>query len=147
MLTILDFQPLTRPLGNKILRNFRRDAGWEGDGAASSSDGAFGGRAQWVTANLKSKVIGIARLELAAPQFRYVSDLIVLRAYRGRGVGAWLMDHIEQHCRALTIPRVILQPLDDNKRFYEKRQFVADPLAAGFLKKEIGPARRMALPF
>lgn len=147
MLTKLDFQPLTSPLAVKTLRHFRRDAGWDIDGAAAYGENAFRGRVQWVTASLKNKVIGIARLELAPPQFCYLSDLIVLRAYYGRGVGAWLMDHIEYHCRALAIPRVILRPLEDNRRFYEKRHFVADPLVAGFLKKEIGPSRRLLLPF
>jgi GNAT superfamily N-acetyltransferase len=75
-----------------------------------------------------------------------VSDLIVLNAHRGRGIGEWLMKHIEQHCLGLGIPRVLLQPMDHNRAFYEKLDFVADPLIAGFLKKEIRPRRRV-LPF
>ena len=149
----LVFRPLNAPLPEKVLLAFRKDAGWTNrDTSALDGAGRAGGKVQWVTVESGKKRIGIARLELAPPQFCFVSDLIVLNGYRGRGVGVWFMQQIEQHCLQLGIPRVLLQPLGDNRGFYEKLDFVDDPLIAGFLKKEIRPLqrrplRRKLLPF
>jgi len=143
----LTFRPLSAPLPDKVLLAFRKDAGWSNrDTAAAANAGGMGGLVQWVTVESGKKRVAIARLELAPPQFCFVSDLIVLNAHRGRGVGEWLIKQIELHCLGLGIPRVLLQPMEHNRAFYEKLDFVADPLIAGFLKKEIRPQRRM-LPF
>ena len=142
----LIFRPVpTMP--HKTLLAFRQDAGWRNSEAAPAGAQRVGGQVQWGTAVMGQKVIAIVRLELAPPQFCYVSDLIVLRGQRRRGVGAWLMAQVERHCLALGIPRVVLQPNSDSAAFYQKLQFVADPLAAGFLKKELGPVRRGTLAF
>lgn len=144
----LRFLPLSAPLTDKVLLAFRKDAGWSNrDTSGVHKAGQPGGLVQWVTVESGKKRVGIARLELAPPQFCFVSDLIVLSDYRGRGVGEWFMRQIEQHCMGLGIPRVLLQPMDDNRAFYEKLDFVADPLAAGFLKKDIRPPQRRILPF
>ncbi|MGJ7918278.1 GNAT family N-acetyltransferase [Massilia sp. LXY-6] len=144
----LVFRPLSAPLPDKVLLAFRKDAGWSNrDTSAAVTAGQPGGLVQWVTVESGKKRVGIARLELAPPQFCFVSDLIVLSAHRGRGVGEWFMKQIEQHCAGLGIPRVLLQPMDDNRGFYEKLAFVADPLVAGFLKKELRPLQRRMLPF
>jgi GNAT superfamily N-acetyltransferase len=134
-------------IAHKTLLAFRKDAGWRNTEATPASAQRVGGQVQWGTVVSGQKVIAIVRLELAPPQFCYVSDLIVLRDRRGCGVGGWLMAQIEGHCLALGIPRVVLQPDGDTEAFYDKLHFVADPLAAGFLKKELGPVRRSMLPF
>jgi GNAT superfamily N-acetyltransferase len=142
------FHALSAPLPDKVVLAFRKDAGWSNpDTSALGGTGGPGGLVQWVTVEAGKKRVAIARLELAPPQFGFVSDLIVLRAHRGRGVGEWLMKQIEQHCLLLGIPRVLLQPMDDNRGVYEKLDFVADPMVAGFLKKEIRPQQRRMLPF
>jgi GNAT superfamily N-acetyltransferase len=144
----LVFRPLSAPLSDKILLAFRQDAGWsKRDTSGLATAAQPGGLVQWVTVESGKKRVGIARLELAPPQFCYLSDFIVLQGHRGRGVGDWFMKQIEQHCLGLGIPRVLLRPLDDSRGFYEKLNFVADPLVAGFLKKEILPMRRKMLPF
>jgi len=142
----LAFRPVAT-ISHKTLLAFRRDAGWRNTEATPDSAGRAGGQVQWGTAVLAQKVIAIVRMELAPPQFCYVSDLIVLRGQRGRGVGAWLMARVERHCLALGIPRVLLQPENGTEAFYRKLHFVADPLAPGFLKKELAPIRRHMLPF
>lgn len=144
----LSFHPLTAPLSEKVLLAFRKDAGWRNrDTSALEHGGQWGGQAQWVTVESGKRRVAIARLELAPPQFCFVSDLIVLREHRGRGIGEWFMQQIERHCLDRGIPRVLLQPMADNRAFYEKLDFVADPLVAGFLKKEIRPMPRRLLPF
>jgi GNAT superfamily N-acetyltransferase len=144
----LNFRPLSAPPSDKVVLAFRKDAGWSNrDTSTLDGAGGPGGLVQWVTVESGKKRIGIARLELAAPRFCFVSDLIVLREHRGRGVGEWFMKQIEQHCLGMGIPRVLLQPMDYNRGFYEKLDFVADPLVAGFLKKDIRPLQRRMLPF
>jgi GNAT superfamily N-acetyltransferase len=148
MQSSLSFRPLSAPLSDKVLLAFRKDAGWTNrDIAAIDKAGQPGGLVQWVTVESGKRRVAIARLELAPPQFCFVSDLIVLREHRGRGVGEWFMKQIEHHCLDQGIPRVLLQPMADNRAFYEKLDFVADPLVAGFLKKEIRPRQRGMLPF
>ena len=148
MQSSLVFQALSTPLPDKVLLAFRKDAGWSNrDMSALGGAAQPGSLARWVVAESGKKRVAIARLELAPPQFCFVSDLIVLREHRGRGVGEWFMQQIERHCLAQGIPRVLLQPMADNRAFYEKLDFVADPLVAGFLKKEIRPLQRRMLPF
>jgi GNAT superfamily N-acetyltransferase len=148
MQSSLSFRPLSGPPSEKVLLAFRQDAGWSSHNNADMAKAAQpGGIVQWVTAEFGKKRVAIARLELAPPQFCYVSELIVLSAHRGCGVGEWFMKQIEQHCLGMGVPRLVLRPLGGNRRFYEKLNFVDDPLVAGFLKKEIMPLRRRMLPF
>lgn len=135
------FQLLPGPIPPKTLLAFRKDAGWSNDELAEKSFHPAS-RVQWVTVQTGSRTIGIARLELAPPQFCFVSDLIVSSKHRGRGLGVWFMQQIERHCLAQGIPRVLLQPTQASQGFYEKLSFVSDPLVAGFLKKDINPLRR-----
>jgi GNAT superfamily N-acetyltransferase len=131
----------------KLLREFRKDAGWDKDTDAMRGGLMPGSEVKWATVQSGQKTVGIARLELARPQFCYVSELMVLKAWRGRGIGEWFMKQIELHCFETGIPRVLLQPKDDARAFYEKLDFVADPMVAGFMKKDIAPQRRRMLPF
>lgn len=138
----LTFRPLAVPLGKKSLHAFRKDAGWD-TGDRKALNGKYSrGKVQWVTVDCGKKMIGIARLELAPPEFCYLSDLIISSAYRGQGVGDWFMKNIERYCAQFGIPRLLLEPLEGSKGFYEKMHFVADPYVATFLKKDINPFQR-----
>lgn len=132
---------------SKLLQEFRKDAGWDKETDAMRGGLWPGSQVEWATVLSGQKTVGIARLELARPQFCYVSELMVLKAWRGRGIGEWFMKQIELHCFETGIPRVVLQPKDEARAFYEKLDFVSDPLVAGFMKKDIAPMRRRMLPF
>lgn len=145
----LTFQPLPAAPTPKVLKAFRMDAGWDGAGDAALN-GAFapGSTVQWAAVQTGKKMIGIVRLELAPPQFCYLSELMIVSGHRGQGVGEWFMEQIERFCLARGIARVVLQSRDDSRGFYEKLRFEADPVAAGFLKKDIPPLlRKPAFPF
>ncbi|PQO99311.1 GNAT family N-acetyltransferase [Massilia phosphatilytica] len=145
----LSFLPMPAAPTPKVLKAFRKDAGWSETGDAALN-GAFapGSRVQWAAVLSGKKKIGIVRLELAPPQFCYLSELVILGEYRGRGVGEWFMEQIEQFCLARGIDRVVLQATGDSRGFYDKLRYQADPLAAGFLKKDIKPLlRKPAFPF
>lgn len=131
----------------KLLRDFRKDAGWEKETDALRGPLWPGSQVEWATVQSGQKTIGIARLELARPQFCYVSELVILKAWRGRGIGEWFMKQIELHCFQAGLPRVVLQPKEEARAFYEKLDFVPDPLVAGFMKKDVAPQRRRMLPF
>lgn len=131
----------------KLLREFRKDAGWDKDTDAMRGGLMPGSEVKWATVKSGQKTVGIARLELARPQFCHVSELMILKDYRGRGIGEWFMKQIELHCFETGIPRVLLRPKDEARGFYEKLDFVSDPLVAGFMKKDIAPQRRRMLPF
>lgn len=148
MKAALAFLPLATPQAARVLQAFRKDAGWTGNTDAALADALRpGSRVQWVSVRAGQKTVALARMELAPPQFCFVSDLIVLSGWRGRGVGEWFMRRIEGHCLEQGIARVVLQALAPSRGFYEKLDFVDDPLAAGFLKKELNPLqRRVGVP-
>jgi ribosomal protein S18 acetylase RimI-like enzyme len=148
MQSTLTFLPMAGAPTPKVLKAFRKDAGWNVAGDAALN-GAFvpGSRVQWAAVFSGRRMIGIVRLELAPPQFCYLSELMILSGHRGRGVGAWFMEQIERFCHARRIARVVLQARDESRGFYEKLRFMADPLVAGFLKKDIAPlARKPVFP-
>lgn len=139
----LEFVPLPVPLSPKVLRAFRADAGSnEDDEAALAGAHRPGSRIQWVTARAGQKTVAIARLELAPPQFAFVSELIVLGAWRRRGVGDRFMRDIEAYCVGQGIPRILLRPLGASRGFYARLCFVDDPLVPGFLRKDLPVLRR-----
>lgn len=145
----LSFRAMPAAPTPKALKAFRKDAGWNETGDAALN-GAFapGSRVQWAAVLSGKKTIGIVRLELAPPQFCYLSELVILSEYRGRGVGEWFMEEIERFCLAQGIDRVVLQANGDSRGFYDKLRYQADPVAAGFLKKDINPLlRKPAFPF
>jgi len=149
MASNLSFRLLSVAPAPKMLKAFRRDAGWS-DGGDAALNGAFapGSRVQWAAVVAGQTTIGIVRLELAPPQFCYLSELVILAAHRGRGVGEWFMAQIEQLCRMRGIDRIVLQPNDAARGFYDRRRYVPDPLVAGFVRKDIHPPlRKPAFPF
>lgn len=142
----LTFRPLAKP-PTKLLRTLRRDAGWPATDPGDHAQPNPLGRVQWVSVEAARDTIGIARLELAPPEFCYVADLIVASKHRGQGVGRWFLQHIEQYCAGAGIRRLLLQAAADTETFYAALQFAPDPRAPGFLKKELNPfQRRMFLP-
>jgi GNAT superfamily N-acetyltransferase len=137
----LQFRPLKAPLATKMLMDFRRDAHTEGKPPRATATDVRG-KVQWVTVVYKAKVIGIARLEMAPPEFCFVSELIILSQYRGQGVGHWIMKRIEQYCLDHKIPRLLLEAGDGTDSFYLSQAFVADPLLPKLMRKEINPFQR-----
>ena len=138
----LSFRPLTSPLPAKVLRAFRKDAGWPEKNVADAPEQATSGKVQWVSVESDKTRVGIARLELAAPEFCYVSEVIIASKFRGRGIGHWLFKSIEQYCAQAGIRRLLLQPQSEARSFYDSLHFVPDPLVKSFLKKEINPFQR-----
>ena len=145
----LSFLAMPAAPTQKVLKAFLKDAFLTEVGdEALYCEFAPCSRVQWASVLSGKKTIGIVRLELAPPKFCYLSELVILGEYRGRGVGEWFMEQIERFCLARGVDRVVLQASDDSRGFYDKMRYQADPLAAGFLKKDINPLlRKPALPF
>jgi GNAT superfamily N-acetyltransferase len=146
MIEELQFRPLKAPLSNKALEAYRKDAAWSAPLPKQTATDARG-KVEWVSDEWKAKQIGIARLELAPPEFCYLSELIISSKFRGRGVGRWFMARIEQYCHAQGIRRLLLEAGDGTESFYKSQAFVADPLLPNLLKKDINPfQRKMFMP-
>lgn len=139
------FQVLARPLPKKTLQSFRRDAGWSANPERAPSGLPPGGKVQWVALEQDKERIGICRLELAAPQFCYVSELIIATGYRRQGFGRRFVKFIEQYCAQQHIERLLLWPAENTRGFYDSLYFIPDPKASGFLKKELNPFQRKFL--
>ncbi|NYE60790.1 GNAT superfamily N-acetyltransferase [Duganella sp. 1224] len=137
----LQFRPMKAPPTAKVLLAFRRDAGFNSVMPQAQAHDPRG-TIQWVSVELKNKQIGIARLELAPPAFCFVSDLMILSQYRGRGVGHWFVKRIEQYCLGSGILRLILEAAEGTDRFYQSQSFFPDPLAPRLWRKEISPLQR-----
>ncbi|MBV8635740.1 MAG: GNAT family N-acetyltransferase [Burkholderiaceae bacterium] len=124
----------------KVLQSFHKDAGWNRPRKEIETTLSQIQRIQWAVVELNGTNIGIARLELAPPEFCYLSELIIKNKYRGRGIGQWFVHNIEQHCARWGIPRLLLQPNNaQSTSFYEALAFSPDPYVPGFLRKDINP--------
>ena len=137
----LQFRPLKAALSAKALDAYRKDGGLSGPPPDKMAKNVRG-KLQWVSVEHNKKQIGIARLELAPPEFCYVSELVINSKYRGQGIGHWFMTRIEQYCLGLGIRRLLLEAGDGTDSFYKSQAFVADPLVPQMLKKEINPFQR-----
>lgn len=137
----LQFRPLKAPLSNKVLLAWRKDAEMEGTMPQLKAQDARG-KVQWVSVEAKGKQIGVARLELAPPEFCFVSELIISSKFRGQGIGHWFMTRIEQYCLAQGIRRLLLEAREGTDAFYKSQSFMADPHLPHLLKKEINPFQR-----
>jgi len=137
----LQFRLLKAPPSTKILMALRKDADSEGALPRPSAADPRG-KVQWVAVELKNKQIGIARLELAAPEFCFVSELMIQSQYRGHGIGHWIMKRIEQYCAGVGIKRLLLEAGDGTDNFYKSQAFVSDPLMPRLLRKDINPFQR-----
>lgn len=71
--------------------------------------------------------IGLARIITDYATFAYVCDVFVLDAYRGRGLGVWLMECVAAHPRLQGLRRWMLGTKDAHE-LYRKTGFV--PVAA-----------------
>jgi GNAT superfamily N-acetyltransferase len=143
----LSFHPLASPLPAKVLRAFRKDAGWAETSAADAQAPAPLGKVQWISVESEKTRVGIARLDMAAPEFCYVSEVIIASKFRGKGIGHWLFKSIEQYCAQAGIRRLLLQPKSGSTSFYASLHFVPDPYVKSYLKKDINPfQRKMFLP-
>lgn len=146
MVEELQFRPLKAPLSNKALEAYRKDAAWSAPLPKQTAQDARG-EVQWVSVEWKAKQIGVARLELAPPEFCYLSELVISSKFRGRGVGRWFMTRIEQYCLAQGIRRLLLEAGDGTESFYKAQAFAADPLLPHLLKKDLNPfQRKMFMP-
>ena len=146
MIDDLEFRPLKAALSNKALEAYRKDAAWTSSVPPGGATDARG-KVQWVSVEWNKKQIGVARLELAPPEFCFLSELIVSSKFRRRGVGRWFIARIEQYCVAQGIHRLLLQAGDGTEGFYKSQSFVAEPLLPKLLKKDLNPfQRKMFLP-
>jgi GNAT superfamily N-acetyltransferase len=137
----LQFRLLKAPPATKVLMAFRKDADSEGILPRTTAADPRG-KIQWVAVEYKNKQIGIARLEVAAPEFCFVSELMILSQYRGQGIGHWIMKRIEQYSLGQGIRRLLLEAGDGTDNFYKSQAFVTDPLMPRLLRKEISPFQR-----
>lgn len=143
MSTDLQFRPLKAPLSNKALLAYRKDA--DADGALPQRAAQdVRGKVRWVSVEANGKQIGVARLELAPPEFCFVSELIISSKFRGQGIGHWFMTRIEQYCLGLGIRRLLLEAGDGTDAFYKSQSFMPDPHMPSVLKKDIYPFQRKA---
>jgi GNAT superfamily N-acetyltransferase len=143
----LKFDLLATPPVAKMLLAFREDAGWTTAPSRSVADALCSNpRMRWAVVRRGQKTIAIARLEIAPPQFCFISDFIVLNAWHGRGVGTWFMERIEEHCRAMTILRILLEPAEGSRGFYERLGFAGNAAIPGFMVKYLFAPSPMEIP-
>ncbi|MDX8398691.1 MAG: GNAT family N-acetyltransferase [Gallionellaceae bacterium] len=135
--TQLGFCLLNRPPSKKLLQTFYKEAEWLAARDGFKKAPKSNVKEQWVSVELKNVQIGVARLALAAPEFCYISHLVIRGKYRGKGVGRWFIKSIETYCSKLGIKRLLLEPEGESLPFYQAISFVPDPFVEGILKKEI----------
>jgi GNAT superfamily N-acetyltransferase len=109
----------------------RRDAGWpEMDpttAAASLPRSCFA-----VCAHDGDRVVGMGRVVGDGGLCFYVQDVIVLREYQGRGIGAALMDRLMAHIAAHAVASTYLGLMSavGKEAFYRRWGFISRPTGA-----------------
>lgn len=142
----LQFQPLATAPTTKVLTAWRKDAGWSTPVLPRTLQHPHA-RICWVTVTAGKERAGIARLELAPPEFCYVGDLIISSKLRRRGIGSWFLGAIEKYAASQGIKRLVLQAEAGSEQFYAAHHFITDPHVPSFLKKELSPLqRKMFIP-
>ena len=114
----LIFHPQSN-VSDEILRAFQKDAGWPKAIQLRNVKQNPKGKPCLVSVEFQKNIIGMARLELAAPEFCFISDMVILSPYRGKGIGRWLVKQIEAYCNIFHIKRLILQSNSTNLHFYQ----------------------------
>lgn len=71
-----------------------------------------------------AKQIGFGRVVSDQATFAYIADVFVVTAYRGRGLGKWLISCLLTHPDLQGLRRWLLATLDAH-RLYEQNGFVA----------------------
>jgi GNAT superfamily N-acetyltransferase len=137
----LSFQPMASSPNGKTLQAWRKDAGWS-TSVSPQAPKHPQARVQWVSVEWGKNRAGIARLELAPPEFCYVADLIIASKFRRRGIGSWFLRAIEQYAASHGIKRLLLQAEAGTEAFYASKHFVTDPFVPSFLKKDLAPLQR-----
>ena len=56
--------------------------------------------------------VALARVTTDLASFGWISDVVVDDAWRGKGIGTWLMRTLVDHLRALGVPRLVLTTRD-----------------------------------
>lgn len=89
----------------------------------------FSGGEDWIcVAEIEGQLAGFLSIEVHREEqnYLYYDDFSVSGQYRGRGIGAQLMDRAEEYCRALGFDAIVLHVEKGNagaRRLYEKRGF------------------------
>lgn len=132
----LRFRLLPAPPPLDLLMVYRRDANADGE-PPSPAPGGVRGKVQWVAVDVGQQQVGIARLEIAATAFCLLSELMILSAHRGQGIGRWFMQRIEQYCVDQGIARLLLEAAAGTDHFYQSQAYVDFPLLPRLMCKEL----------
>ena len=71
--------------------------------------------------NNQQKQIGFARVVSDLTTFGYIADVFILKPFRGKGLGKWLISTIIEHPELKTVARFTL--LTRTPEFYQKSGF------------------------
>jgi len=135
---LISFKPMSWPTKN-FLHSFYTDEELLWIKAQLEESRKSKRKFQWVCIERNLAKIGICLLEVAPPEFVYVSNLSIKEKHRRQGVGRIFMSHIETYCANIGINRLCLTPTEASLSFYQALLFVPEPLIPGILKKDIHP--------
>ncbi len=126
---------------SKALSAWRKNAGWSQPVLPHTLQHPHA-EVRWVQVMAGKEPAGIARLELAPPEFCYVADFVIASKLRRQGVGSWFLHAIELYVGGFGIKRLVLQAQAGSEGFYAAHHFVDDPYVPNFLKKDLSPLQR-----
>jgi ribosomal protein S18 acetylase RimI-like enzyme len=103
--------------------------GWNQNYQASPEELETANRNSWLTISVfdDEKLVGFGRVVTDFTLHAMIFDLIVLPDYRGRGIGATVLQALVKKCREQGIRDIQLFCAKDQKGFYEKNGFEARP--------------------
>ena len=122
----------------KTLEFFQKEAGWDKELVTRKPILLSpGSRIVWVKVMHGLSIIAIARLKIAPPEFCYLSNFLVMNAYREKGIGRQFLSNIEEYCVSFRIKLLVLEPTDESLMFYQNLSYAREPKLDGYLSKAL----------
>jgi GNAT superfamily N-acetyltransferase len=106
--------------------------GWNDEDQLDEDEYFAGVRGSWhvVSAYEDERLVGLGRLISDGVVYALIVDLIVLPAYRGRGIGSGILRRLLERCQASDIRNIQLFAAQGMAGFYRRHGFVERPVDA-----------------
>jgi len=118
---------ISKTADTEQLKNLYRVAGWWNEDTDNKDPDLINkiiqGSFCFVVASINGRLIGMGRAISDGVCDSYIQDLVVLNEFRGRGIGALIMDELIKHLKSKNINWISLVSEPEAVSFYQKYGF------------------------
>ncbi|MDT4961859.1 MAG: hypothetical protein QOF87_1506 [Pseudonocardiales bacterium] len=108
-LTISD-DPARLDIGR--IRAWLAESYWASDRSAEAIDRSIANSRVYGVYTAASEQVALTRVTTDLASFAWLGDVVVDEAWRGRGIGRWLVGAVVEHLKGVGVPRFVLTTRD-----------------------------------